>query len=774
MAPDLRRVRAVHLRAVLLALVVSAATASAGRAATIVAAGAPSALGLPFSRFSDPALDDRGRVAFVGASAVLFQVQGATLRHVLAAGERGPGGRMVADIGPPAVGRGAVAMRLLFAGGDAGVYRLRDAQLEPLASAGAPVPGGDASFAGFGATVAVSGDGGRIAFSALLDNGVRALFATDGATLTMVARTGEPSPGGGTFQQFRLLGVTNDGRVGFRAAVASGPDGLFFWDGAAIATLAVAGDASPIGGQFVAFGAGSMNDVGDWVFRATVSGPRSGVFRADTSTARATLHAVALEGDHTPIGGTFRPFAGSLVPAINASGTIAFRGTVADGLFSSGIFLAPPEGGVEKVVGAGETTRAGRLAQLRDPVLADDDGVIVPAALIGGTSGLFRVTRARTVAELGLLGETTDLGGGFRFTESSVRDNAESAIFLGLREGIFVASGPGQASLVAMLGEPTPPGGRYQQFDPPAAGAGGRIVFAAAVLGPGFRRALFLAGPAGAVPLLETGDGAPGGGSIRDFFAGVLDAVARVSVGPGGFAFQAELARTSSATGLFLRLGRRRLAVARADERAPGGGRYASFGTPAHLGGRRAAFVARLTGTASNLGLFLKSGRRTRALARGGEATGTRLPGTFQSFDSLAAGPAGVAFRAVVDPRGRQGLFLINGRARDVLVAAGDAAPEGGRFTGFDAPAFAADRVIFHAAVSGGSHSEGIFRIAAAAGIPSASPPTVETLAWLGGAAPGGRAFVALGAPTGNATGTVALTADLSGAPTPRAILLVP
>ena len=306
------------------------------------------------------------------------------------------------------------------------------------------------------------------------------------------------------------------------------------------------------------------------------------------------------------------------MPAINAGGTIAFRGVVADGRFSSGIFLAPPEGGVEKVVGVGETTGAGRLAQLRDPVLADDDGVIVPASLIGGPPGLFRVTRARTVAELALLDEATDLGGGFRFIEPSVRDNAEGAIFLGLREGIFVASGPGQVSLVAMLGEPTPLGGRYQQFDPPAAGAGGRIVFAAAVLGPGFRRALFLAGPAGAVPLLKTGDGAPGGGSIRDFFVGVLDAAARVSVGPGGFAFQAELARTSSATGLFLRLGRRRLAVARADEHAPGGGRYSSFGTPAHLGGRRAAFVARLTGTASNLGVFLKSGRRTRALARAG------------------------------------------------------------------------------------------------------------------------------------------------------------
>ncbi|TMB42406.1 MAG: hypothetical protein E6J55_15955 [Deltaproteobacteria bacterium] len=760
----------MHLRAVLLALVVSAATASAGRAATIVAAGAPSALGLPFSRFSDPALDDAGRVAFLGGSAVLFQVQAGTLRHVLAAGERGPGGRVVADIGPPAAGRGAVAMRLLFAGGDAGVYRLRDAQLELLASAGALAPGGG-RFAGFGATVAVSGDGGRVAFSALLDNGVHALFVTDGTTSAVVARTGEPSPGGGAFQQFRLLGVTNDGRVGFRAAVASGPDGLFFWDGAAIATLAVAGDASPIGGQFVALGAGSMNDAGGWVFRATVSGPRSGVFRADPSTTRASLRAVVVEGDPTPIGGTFRPFAASLVPAINAGGTIAFRGVVADGRFSSGIFLAPPEGGVEKVVGVGETTGAGRLAQLRDPVLADDDGVIVPASLIGGPPGLFRVTRARTVAELALLDEATDLGGGFRFIEPSVRDNAEGAIFLGLREGIFVASGPGQVSLVAMLGEPTPLGGRYQQFDPPAAGAGGRIVFAAAVLGPGFRRALFLAGPAGAVPLLKTGDGAPGGGSIRDFFVGVLDAAARVSVGPGGFAFQAELARTSSATGLFLRLGRRRLAVARADEHAPGGGRYSSFGTPAHLGGRRAAFVARLTGTASNLGVFLKSGRRTRALARAGEATATRLAGNFQSFDSPAAGPAGVAFRAVVDQRARQGLFVVSGRARDVLVASGDAAPDGGRFTNFDAPVFAANRVVFHAAVSGGAHTEGIFRVA---GAPQAPPSPVEALAWLGGPAPGGGSFLAFGGPAGNAAGTVALTADLQGGPAARAVLVFP
>ena len=763
-------VRPLFLRAILAAATTWAALASIARGAVLVAAGDPSALGLPLSRFSDAALDDRGRVAFVGASAVLFKAGGAALRHVLAAGERGPDGRLVADLGAPAVGGAGVVARLLFADGGAGIYRLRDTRLEPLVVAGAPAPGG-LRFAAFGASVTVSGDGRRVAFSALLDDGSRGIFVTDGATLATAASTGEVSPGGGTFQQLRALGVTSAGRVGFRAVVSSGPDGLFLWDGTAIAAVAIVGDASPIGGQFVEVGAGSLNDAGTWVFRATVSGPKSGVFRADAGTGRPAIRAVAVEGESTPIGGTFRPFARALLPAINASGTIAFRGVVTDGLFSAGIFLAPAGGALEKVIGAGETTQAGRLSQLRDPVLADDDGIIVPAGLIGGTSGLFRVTRARTVAEVALLGQQTDLGGGFRFTDPGVRDDAGAAVFLGLREGLFVASGPGQAALVAMLGDSTPLGGHYEEFDPPAAGAGGRVVFAAGVLGPEFRRALFMVGRNGAVPVLKTGDRVPGGGSIRDFFVGVLDAVTRVSVGPGGFAFQADLTHTSSATGLFARLGRRPLVVARARAHAPGGGRYSSFGTPALLGGRRAAFVARLTGAPSDLGIFLRNGGRTRVLARAGDTTGTRLPGKFESFDSPVAGAPGVAFRATVDQHGRQGLFLTAGAARGLLLAGGDAAPDGGRFTVFDAPVFAGSRLVFHAAVIGGSHDEGIFRMAAS---PADPPAPVEAVAWLGGPAPGGGAFVVLGDPAGNAAGAVALTADLSGGPVSRAILVLP
>ena len=103
--------------------------------------------------------------------------------------------------------------------------------------------------------------------------------------------------------------------------------------------------------------------------------------------------------------------------------------------------------------------------------------------------------------------------------------------------------------------------------------------------------------------------------------------------------------------------------------------------------------------------------------------------------------------------------------------ASGDAAPESGRFTGFDAPVFAGSRLIFHAAISGGTHGEGIFRIASS---PQPPPVPVEALAWLGGPAPDGGSFVAFGDPAGNTAGNVALTADLSGSAVPRAILVFP
>src|SRR5207244_11394055 len=105
--------------------------------------------------------------------------------------------------------------------------------------------------------------------------------------------------------------------------------------------IAVVGGASPADVAFASVGLGTLNDAGVCAFRASISsGPRAGIFRAVVA-AFPTLGTVALEGDATPLGGTFAAFPTSLAPWVNAGGDVAFRATLAGrGLPVAGGLLA--------------------------------------------------------------------------------------------------------------------------------------------------------------------------------------------------------------------------------------------------------------------------------------------------------------------------------------------------------------------------------------------------------------------------------------------------
>ena len=281
-----------------------AARAAQAAPSVLVAIGDRSPLGLPFSRFSEVALDDRGRAAFVGTSTAVFARTGETLAHLVGAGDVVLG-RTVAGVDGPALGgRDCLAFRALFAGGGAAIAERCGGSVGAVAQVGQPAPGGR-SFRGFGSDVALGG-GGWLAFSAVLDDGTTGVFVADpDGSLGEVTRTGALSPAGGAFTSLRVIGVTGAGTVAFRGAVTSGPDGLFSWDGNALGRIAVVGDASPAGGAFTSVGLGTLNDAGVCAFRASISsGPRAGIFRAVVA-AFPTLGTVALEGDATPLGGTF-------------------------------------------------------------------------------------------------------------------------------------------------------------------------------------------------------------------------------------------------------------------------------------------------------------------------------------------------------------------------------------------------------------------------------------------------------------------------------------
>jgi len=753
----------VRFRTMAFALLVAARVAGAAPT-VLVRVGDRSPLGLPFSRFSEPAVDDRGRIAFVGGRTVLFRRGAGGIQRIAGADDALLDHRL-AGVSPAAVGPdGCVAFRAAFADGGAGVF-LRCGDTTTLVLATGTVAPGGGTFAGLGNDVA-SASGGRVVFTATLGDGGAGIFLADGAGgFTDVVRTGSVSPAGGTFTTVRLIGISAAGRVGFRGAISGGPDGFFFWDTGVLAKVAVVGDASPAGGSFTRVGQGAMNDGDMWSFRATISNgvdpDRTGLFRATPTGFGTLLTSVVMDGDATPIGGTFANFPNSLVPVINASGSIAFRATLADAPFPSGVFVAQPDGTLLKAAAVGEPNgSAGQvLVRLREVSLADDGGVVIRASLLGGTPGLFR-SRGGSVETLALLGDATDAGGGFRFTDAAVRGSADDAVFLGAREGLFVVDASGAMQSVAVLGDRTPLRGQYAGFDQPAAG-GGRIVFGASIQGGRSGEALLAARRADVAVLAKVGERARPCGQISDLFT-AADDLARPGVGAGTVVFQTALAGGGAASGIVLWSGGALRAVACEGKKAPGGGKFRTFGTPAAGSGGRFAFDG-VAGDPSGT-LFRAEGGRVSALAASGRDTQTRLQGTFRGFAPPAASGAAVAFRALLD-HGREGIFVARGRCTMAIAGSGDAEPGGGRFRSFGAPAFAGSAVVFRATAVTDRATLGIYRVTPS-GTCTQDTPSVEALATAG------PAFLDFGAPTGNRKGVAAFAVDLTGGGATDAIVV--
>src|SRR5262249_57971739 len=168
----------------------------------------------------------------------------------------------------------------------------------------------------------------------------------------------------------------------------------------------------------------SMNDSGTFAFRGELSaGGKAGVFRADTSGPVPVVQLVVLEG--ASVEGptvTLRSLPSSLTPSINAGGTIAFRATLSGAEGGSAIFAAPPGGALQRIVSARDQTAVGSLVRLRDPVIADDGSLVIPAS-VTGSGPLLIVAREGTVSALARAGQATDIDTEdrrFRFSQPSV------------------------------------------------------------------------------------------------------------------------------------------------------------------------------------------------------------------------------------------------------------------------------------------------------------------------------------------------------------------
>jgi hypothetical protein len=235
-------------------------------------------------------------------------------------------------------------------------------------------------------------DAGQVAFTATLQgspakNGI--FMIPIGSTPMKVALTGDPAPGGGTFQSFTPIGLNQAGQVVFLAAVQSGSsqfNGIFVGaPGSAPVKIAMVGDPAPGGGTFSGFANPAFNNLGEVAFMATLTGgPGGGVFAGSTT---GPLVALALNGNAAPSGGNFSISSARANVLINDRHDVVFRADLSGGSADSGYFM-----------------RRGALGALKALVLQGQ-----PAP---GTSGTFSTISGATNTFLGTyfaLGQAGDI-----------------------------------------------------------------------------------------------------------------------------------------------------------------------------------------------------------------------------------------------------------------------------------------------------------------------------------------------------------------------------
>jgi len=762
----------VSVRRFLILSLTLVAVAARAASVPVVVTGAPSPLGLPFSSFANVSLMAQGRIAFLGSSTGAFRRGDSGLERIVAAGDVLADGTVVAGVSAPALGPGdCVALRAFLVGGGGRILRRCQGTTDTVVATGDAAPDGR-SYTEFVAGVAY-GAQGQIAFSAILDDGSTGVFLDVNGARTTIARTGGSPAEGPVYSALRLIGVTADGRVGVRASVEGGRDGLFLSTGDRLRRVVEVGEATPVGGTFRSVAGASMNDGGTFAFRGDLSDGTGGVFRVDTSDALPRVQVVVREGDSVA-GARVRMLASSLTPSINAAGDVAYRASLEEADSGSAIFVTGRDGVTTRVVGASDQTVVGDLVRLRDAALADDGSIVLPASVRSGGPSLF-VVHGHGVSPLARLGERTDIDTGlerFRFSQPNVRGSAEAAVFLGSRDGIFLASAGGAIETVAFVGGPTPLGGTFAGFDPPAADGTSAVAFGAEIRGSGRASRAIITRKGTSLRSLAESSERVHGGRLVDFFAATLDPLTRPDVGPRGeIAFEATMNFGRIPRAILLGRGGRPQPVVRARKRAPGGGQFDSFGTPAVMRGRRMAFVAQVSDGGTKV--FLLENGRTRILAAEGRGAPGRVGGRFTSFDPPDANEKLIAFHATLD-QGREGVFLASRQGPELLVGTGDPAPGGARFRGFQAASLGGTSATFLGRLIGVPGALGLYRVpAAAVPDPDAAAPTVQAVGVPGQPSPLGGTIAEFGSFDLNGDDRLAVVVDLAGGSTRSALFLV-
>ena len=339
--------------------------------------------------------------------------------------------------------------------------------------------------------------------------------------IRLLVRTGDRAPDGGTLTVLADPAVNDRGDVAFGAQTSEqqAAQALYLLRGGRLTTLVAAGRGISTGGTFRTFSDVVLNNRGTVVFlgRTTDRAARLGVYAA----RNGAVVPIVVTGQPAPSGGVFTDFAN---PTINDHDVIAFVGRT-NGTGGEGIFTSL-EGGINTAVMGGW-----------------------PAP----TGGLFRFFLDGSPA----LNERGEIAFVAATTEHST-------------QGIYVLS-DGRIAAVVTTDDAAPVGGPFTEFGFVMLTDGGTVGFVGRTARSTVREALYATGRAVLVTLArqgETVDGTP----LTTFTNAAMNNAEDVVVEPGVpdvFPHAVYLVRRAGAA-----------VLARAGDRAPGGGRFTAFSQP--------------------------------------------------------------------------------------------------------------------------------------------------------------------------------------------------
>ena len=315
-----------------------------GRITALIAVGRRVSTGGTFRTLSDVALNNRGTVIFLGrttdraARLGIYAARNGAAAPIVVTGQSAPGGGVFTDFANPTVNDRDV---IAFVGrtngaGQEGIFTNMEGTTTTAVMGGWPAPTGGLFTFFLDGTPALN-NRGEIAFvAATTEQSAQGVYVLSGGRVASVVTTDDTAPVGGPFTEFGFVTLTGNGTVGFvgRSARSAVREALYTTGRGALVTLARQGETAEDGVPFPTFTDAVMNNAEDVIFEPGIVRFPDVYPHAVYLARRSGVAVIARAGQAAPGGGRFTAFS---QPVVNDHGAVAFVAETDDG--RHGIYL---------------------------------------------------------------------------------------------------------------------------------------------------------------------------------------------------------------------------------------------------------------------------------------------------------------------------------------------------------------------------------------------------------------------------------------------------